>query len=147
MAATDLANANTFGKTGKFGETAADKARAAALRLSFSQTVERIERLLELETATLQQYRPVDFAEFNHRKSHALLELMRVLRAVGPESRDLKMREELERLSGKLKQNLATLEIHLKAVRQVCSLIATAIQTEESDGTYSSSIYRRYEQQ
>ena len=56
------------------------------------------------------------------------------------------MRGELERLRAKLQRNLATLEIHLKAVRQVCSLITRAIETEESDGTYSSSIYRRYEQ-
>ena len=68
------------------------------------------------------------------------------MRAVGAEARDPGMREELERLSGKLKRNLATLEIHLKAVREVCALISRAIQTEESDGTYSSAIHRRYEQ-
>jgi len=124
----------------------ADPARAAALREGFSQTIERIERLIDLETATLQQYRPIDFSEFNHRKSHALLELSRAMRALGTETRDPAMQEELERLSGKLKRNLATLEIHLKAVRQVCTLISRAIQTEESDGTYSSAIHRRYEQ-
>jgi hypothetical protein len=125
---------------------AADEARVAALRETFSQTVERIERLVDLETATLEQYRPVDFSEFNHRKTHALLELDRAMRALGTQARDARMRSELERLRDKLKRNLATLEIHLKAVRQVCSLIARAIETEESDGTYSSSIYRRYEQ-
>lgn len=125
---------------------AADEARIAALRETFSQTVERIERLVDLETATLEQYRPVDFSEFNHRKTHALLELDRAMRALGTQARDARMRSELERLRDKLKRNLATLEIHLKAVRQVCSLIARAIETEESDGTYSSSIYRRYEQ-
>ena len=123
-----------------------DPARAAAQRESFLQTIERIERLIELETAMLQQYRPIDFSEFNHRKSHALLELSRAMRAFSAETRDVGMREELERLSGKLRRNLATIEIHLKAVRQVCALIARAIQTEESDGTYSSMIHRRYEQ-
>jgi hypothetical protein len=126
--------------------TITDPARAAALREGFSQTIERIERLIDLETATLQQYRPIDFSEFNHRKSHALLELSRAMRALGAETHDPAMREELERLSGKLKRNLATLEIHLKAVRQVCTLISRAIQTAESDGTYSSAIHRRYEQ-
>lgn len=131
----------------RMGEPAAtDPARAAALREGFSQTIERIERLIDLETATLEQYRPIDFSEFNHRKSHALLELSRAMRAVGAEACDPGMREELERLSGKLKRNLATLEIHLKAVREVCALISRAIQTEESDGTYSSAIHRRYEQ-
>lgn len=125
---------------------AADQARVAALRDAFSQTVERIERLVDFETATLQQYRPIDFAEFNNRKSHALLELTRAMRAAGIDSQDARMRDELNRLSGKLKRNLATLEIHLKAVRQVCGLIARAIQTEESDGTYSSSIQRRYQE-
>jgi hypothetical protein len=144
MAMTDRSTGKTFAKA---ADSVADKARAVALRMNFSQTVERIERLLDLETAILQQYRPVDFAEFNHRKSHALLELTRALRSIGSESRDPQMREELERLSSKLKQNLATLEIHLRAVRQVCALIANAIQTEESDGTYSSSIHRRYQEQ
>jgi hypothetical protein len=144
MAMTDRSTGKTLAKA---ADSVADKARAVALRMNFSQTVERIERLLDLETAILQQYRPVDFAEFNHRKSHALLELTRALRSIGSESRDPQMREELERLSSKLKQNLATLEIHLRAVRQVCALIANAIQTEESDGTYSSSIHRRYQEQ
>ena len=131
---------------GVTGVLAADEARLAAVRETFSQTVERIERLVDLETATLEQYRPVDFSEFNHRKTHALLELDRAMRALGAQARDVRMRGELERLRDKLKRNLATLEIHLKAVRQVCSLIARAIETEESDGTYSSSIHRRYEQ-
>jgi succinylglutamate desuccinylase len=124
----------------------ADAARAQALREAFSQTVERIERLVDLETATLQQYRPIDFSEFNHRKSHAILELSRSIRALGSEAHGESARVELERLSGKLQRNLATLEIHLKAVRQVCSVISRAIQSEESDGTYSSTIHRRYEQ-
>ncbi len=124
----------------------ADEVRHAALRETFFQTVARIERLVDLETATLEQYRPVDFSEFNHRKTHALLELDRAMRALGAQARDARMRGELERLRAKLQRNLATLEIHLKAVRQVCSLITRAIETEESDGTYSSSIYRRYEQ-
>ena len=62
-----------------------DAARLQALREAFSQTVERIERLVDLETATLQQYRPIDFSEFNHRKSHAILELSRSIRALGSE--------------------------------------------------------------
>jgi hypothetical protein len=123
-----------------------DAARLQALREAFSQTVERIERLVDLETATLQQYRPIDFSEFNHRKSHAILELSRSIRALGSEAHGESARVELERLSGKLQRNLATLEIHLKAVRQVCAVISRAIQSEESDGTYSSSIHRRYEQ-
>jgi hypothetical protein len=131
----------------RIGDQAAmDATRVAALREGFAQTVERIERLIELETAALQQYRPIDFSEFNHRKSHALLELSRAMRAMNAEASDAGMRESLERLGAKLKRNLATLEIHLKAVRQVCALIARAIQTEESDGTYSSMIHRRYEQ-
>jgi hypothetical protein len=125
--------------------SAKDVARLEALREAFSQTVERIERLIELETVTLEQYRPIDFSEFNHRKSHAILELTRSIRALGSEAHEDRARRQLERLSGKLQRNLATLEIHLKAVRQVCAVISRAIQSEESDGTYSSSIHRRLE--
>ncbi len=132
---------------GRAGNAAvSDATRRQALREAFSQTVERIERLVDLETATLEQYRPIDFSEFNHRKSHAILELSRSIRALGSEAYDDNSRKKLERLSGKLERNLATLDIHLKAVRQVCAVISRAIQSEESDGTYSSSIHRRYEQ-
>jgi hypothetical protein len=121
---------------------ASDELRVAAAREAFARTIERIERLVELETVTLEQYKSVDYADFNHKKSHALLELSRAMRALGPSSHDRQILSELGRLRGKLEKNLAVLEIHLKAVRQVCALIARTIEDDDSDGTYSASISR-----
>jgi uncharacterized protein (UPF0335 family) len=119
---------------------ASDELRTTAAREAFARTIERIERLVELETATLQDYRPLDFADFNHKKSHALLELSRAMRALGPASHDSRTLTDLSRLRGKLEKNLAVLNIHLKAVRQVCALIARTIEDDDSDGTYTPSI-------
>ncbi len=49
------------------------------------------------------------------------------------------MVSDLERLRAKLEKNLAVLDIHLKAVRQVCALIARTIEENDSDGTYTAS--------
>ncbi len=121
---------------------ASDELRVAAAREAFARTIERIERLVELETVTLEQYKSVDYADFNHKKSHALLELSRAMRALGPRSHDRQILSELSRLRGKLEKNLAVLEIHLKAVRQVCALIARTIEDDDSDGTYTASVSR-----
>lgn len=121
---------------------ASDELRVAAAREAFARTIERIERLVELETVTLEQYKSVDYADFNHKKSHALLELSRAMRALGPRSHDRQILSELSRLRGKLEKNLAVLEIHLKAVRQVCALIARTIEDDNSDGTYTASVSR-----
>lgn len=119
----------------------ADELRVAAAREIFVKTIERIERLVDSETATLQRYKPIDFAEFNHKKSHALLELSRAMRTLGP-SYDSEILSDLTRLRGKLEKNLAVLDIHLKAVRQVCALIARTIEEDDFDGTYTASISR-----
>lgn len=121
---------------------APDELRVAAAGEAFARTIERIERLVEFETATLQQYKPIDFAEFNHKKSHALLELSRAMRALGSRSHDRQILSDLGRLRDKLEKNLAVLEIHLKAVRQVCALIARTIEDDDSDGTYTASVSR-----
>ncbi|HLH10391.1 MAG TPA: hypothetical protein VKV77_00770 [Methylovirgula sp.] len=116
-----------------------ERLRAAAARDAFARTIERIERLIELETESLQRYHPIDFAEFNHKKTHALLEFNRVIRALGQAQLDAEMVSDLERLRAKLEKNLAVLDIHLKAVRQVCALIARTIEENDSDGTYTAS--------
>lgn len=115
-----------------------DAPRIATAREAFARTIERTERLVELETAALQQYKPIDFADFNNKKSHALLELSRAMRALGP-SCEPRTLMDLGRLRSKLEKNLSVLEVHLKAVRQVCALIARTIEDDDSDGTYTAS--------
>lgn len=116
------------------------KPRLALLHASLVKSIERVEFIIDLETESLQQYQPIDLGGFNHQKSHGLLELTRAMRALGTASFDQQIMEDLMRLREKLERNLTTLDIHLKAVRQVSTLIARAIEDDNSDGTYSASI-------
>ena len=104
------------------------------------KTIERIISMIDLETESLRQYRPVDFATFDHQKSHALLELTRALRAMPRDSLDREIFAAIARLREKLETNLQALDVHLKAVRQVSALIARAIEDDDSDGTYTHTI-------
>ncbi|MGB8279259.1 MAG: hypothetical protein WCF20_15185 [Methylovirgula sp.] len=114
--------------------------RLGTLRENLAKTIVRVARIVDLETEMLRLYRPIDFATFNHQKSHGLLELTRAIRALTPDSFDREILQDLARLREKLEKNLAVLDIHLKAVRQVSALIARAIEDDNSDGTYSASI-------
>ena len=116
--------------------------RLVHLRESLAKTIARVERIVDLETETLQRCQPIDLGTFNHQKSHGLLELMRAMRTVGPILFDHQILQELAGLREKLEKNLVALDIHLKAVRQVSALITRAIEDDNSDGTYSASISR-----
>ncbi|MGO9132847.1 MAG: flagellar protein FlgN [Methylovirgula sp.] len=116
--------------------------RLAALRDALANTIERVGNIIDLETESLRQFQAIDLGNFNHQKSHGLLELTRAMRAIPPEALDREIAENLARLREKLERNLETLSIHLKAVRQVSALIARAIEDDNSDGTYSASLSR-----
>lgn len=120
--------------------------RLGTLRENLAKTIVRVARIIDLETEMLRLYRPIDLATFNHQKSHGLLELTRAMRALTPDSLDREILQDLARLREKLEKNLAVLDIHLKAVRQVSALIARAIEDDNSDGTYSASINRAVRQ-
>jgi hypothetical protein len=111
----------------------------AALSASFERAIERLEEVVEQETAALKARATIDLTDFNNRKSQGLLDLNRALR--GLDARGSKMA--MARLAGlraKLAINQAVLRMHLEAVREVTSVLADAIRDAESDGTYSPSI-------
>jgi len=118
----------------------ATEPRLVFLRDSLTKTIARVERIVETETEMLRRCEPIDLGAFNHQKSHGLLELTRAMRALGPAFFDQSILRDLARLREKLERNLDTLDIHLKAVRQISTLIARAIEDDNSDGTYSASI-------
>lgn len=122
------------------GLGSSDAPRLAKLREAVVVAIERVGRIIDVETEALRAYRPVDLAAFNHQKSHGLLDLTRALKALPPTAVDQAIVDDLRHLRDKLETNLKVLDIHLKAVRQVSALIARAIEDESSDGTYSMSI-------
>ncbi|WOJ88665.1 hypothetical protein RZS28_12670 [Methylocapsa polymorpha] len=123
----------------------ARKARSTVMLEAFVGAVERLERTLDRETEMLRQHQPIALHDFNHEKSHALLELSRTLsamRAIDPGAFECDAKEPLARLRLKLEGNLAILQTHLTAVGEIAAIIARAIQDHESDGTYTTMLNR-----
>ncbi|HUI20873.1 MAG TPA: hypothetical protein VLZ74_07490 [Methylocella sp.] len=106
----------------------------------FNNVIERLERLLEKETAMLIQQQPIALEDFNYKKRHGLLELSRAMdsmRSIHYRIFAHDPRAALARLRVKLESNLTILQTHLDAVGAIASIIACAIQEQESDGTYT----------
>ncbi len=98
--------------------------------------IERIEELLERETSALKNCAPLDFEDFNLRKSHALLELSRVYRSPSAQISE-SILQRLRDLQSKLTENRLLLEQHLTAMREIASIMMRNAEMAESDGTYS----------
>ena len=113
----------------------ADKAPAGLGLLL--EAVDRIERLVDAETAALKRFRALDLREFNDRKSRALLDLTRAVRALNGGRLDAGASARLKVLRGKLAANQAVLATHLKAAKEITTMVADTIRDSESDGTYS----------
>lgn len=104
------------------------------------RAIERLEEVVDQETAALKARARVDLADFNNRKSQGLLDLTRALRAHEGLTRDKAALARLAGLRARLDANRAVLKTHLDAVREVATVLADAIRDTESDGTYSPGI-------
>jgi hypothetical protein len=105
--------------------------------LPLERAIERLEEVVDQETAALRSRAGIDLADFNNRKSQGLLDLNRALRAHDGLAGDRAALARLAGLRAKLDANRAVLKTHLDAVREVASVLADAIRDAESDGTYS----------
>jgi hypothetical protein len=99
--------------------------------------LDRVEEVIDHETDALNQARDVDLAELARRKSHCLLELTRISRAVPRESVDRTVVDRLALLRGKLERNQDVLLVHLNAAQEISRVLTVALGEAESDGTYS----------
>ena len=106
---------------------------------NFMNAIERLERIIDKETALLMEHQPISFDDFNHKKRHSLLELSRALDAIHALGHrlDLAPNASLKRLRIKLQKNLSILQTHLNAAGAVATIIARTIHQHESDGTYT----------
>jgi hypothetical protein len=124
---------------------APESAEAAAARAAEVKTAsallhkaaERLEEIVEQETAALRSRKAVDFNDCNNRKSQGLLELSRALHMLRDGVPSDETKDALRRLRGKLDANRGVLQTHLDAVHEVAGIIADAIRNADSDGTYS----------
>ena len=105
--------------------------------VAFVSAIERLEQVIDLETKILHEHKSADLREFNHRKSHGLLELNRAIRALGDMASTEDVRLHLAGLRAKLEKNRSVLRTHLQAVREIAAIITRVIEEDDSDGTYS----------
>jgi hypothetical protein len=124
------------------GARTGDERIAAAFGV-IVKAAERLELVIDQETAALQARTGVDLKDFNDRKSLGLLELTRAMRHVEGVAPDQALHARLSRLRGKLEINQAALRTHLEAVREISAIVADAMRNAESDGTYTPSIRGR----
>ncbi len=101
------------------------------------KTIDKLEELIDEETAALKAHRSIDLRDYNNRKSQTLLDLTRLTRLVGPTTVDLEFKARLELIRQKLDINRRVIQMHLDAVREIAALVSGSIQEAESDGTYS----------
>ena len=104
------------------------------------RAIERVEQLIDQETLALRGHQLGALADFNHRKSHGLLELTRAIRTLGNAAVSESLQPRLLSLQAKLRENADALFLHLRAVQEVSALMTRAIRDGESDGTYSAAI-------
>lgn len=104
-------------------------------------SLQRLEEIIEQETAALRGRGPVDLKSFNDRKSQALLDLSRLLRHAKGAAPNPALEKRIGQIQSKLALNQAVLKIHLEAVREISTRLSDAIQEADSDGTYTPAIY------
>lgn len=111
-----------------------------ALGSAFVGCIDRLQQLMDRESEELKSGKPVDFDDFNARKTHALLEFMRASRNhAAPRSPAVEAK--LARLRDSLVENSSLLEQHLRAVREISGIMIRTIEMAESDGTYSNRFF------
>jgi hypothetical protein len=113
-------------------------AAAAALPI-----VERLVATVDAENRDLEQGRRVKYEAYSLSKNQGLLELNRLVPALGGATAARPLRDALNELHAKLEINRRALAVQLKACHAVSEIIARAIQDGQSDGTYTALAWRR----
>ncbi len=101
--------------------------------------IDRLEDLLDQETATLSRMSLDELKDFNRRKSLCLLDFTRAARPLTERAVDERLRERVRRLRESIDRNAAVLQTHLEAVREIAGTVAQSLHERESDGTYTES--------
>ena len=110
---------------------------AALAPALLKNAVDRLEAVIDQETAALTMRRAVDLNDFNDRKSHGFVELSRAMRHFEGAALDQSLVLCLTGLRTKLETNRAVLKMHLEAVKEVSTVVADAMRHADSDGTYA----------
>ena len=120
----------------------ADHPQKAGIDTMLMKSLDRLEETLDMETAALMARDLSSLDEFNRRKSQCLLEISRIVRTAEVHALDQKATKRLQDLQAKIEANQDILRRHMQAVQEVASIISNAIQSAESDSTYSANMNR-----
>jgi hypothetical protein len=104
--------------------------------------IERLIEAVESETQALQRPGPIDYRAHSQQKSQALLELSRLEPKLAGVKSQPGTRAALAKLIGRLEENQKLLHARLRAARTIAEVVSRAINEGQSDGTYSSQIWR-----
>jgi hypothetical protein len=104
--------------------------------------IDRLLKTVSEENEKLVNRRPIDYRDYNLRKSQGLLELSRLLPSVGSVKSNPSTTKALGTLVEALKINKYMLDVQLRAARRISEVIAKVIQDGQSDGTYSALSWR-----
>jgi hypothetical protein len=104
--------------------------------------VGRLRMAVGAENRDLTQRRAVDYRTHSARKSQGLLELNRLRLALATARTHPAARAALADLSAELDINRRLLHVQLRAAQTVSGILARAIRDGQSDGTYSSHVWR-----
>jgi hypothetical protein len=115
------------------------EARSLAMILP---VVGRLRMAVGAENRDLAQRRVVDYRTHSARKSQGLLELNRLRMALATARTHPAARAALADLLGELDINRRLLHVQLRAAQTVSGILARAIRDGQSDGTYSSHVWR-----
>jgi len=110
---------------------------------SIAAIIGRIEEAIESETASIRSDPKFDIQASNARKSRYLYEFNRAVKNLSARDLGEMQRDAILRLKDKLAVNEAVIRAHLSAVTEVASLIQSAIERAETDGTYSTNAFQR----
>jgi hypothetical protein len=104
--------------------------------------IERLIEAVESETRALKGPGPIDYRAHSQRKSQGLLELSRLEPTLAAVKSHPRAREALGQLINRLEDNQRLLHARLRAARTISEVVSRAIRDGQSDGTYSSQIWR-----
>jgi hypothetical protein len=104
--------------------------------------VQRLVATIDAENRDLEQGRRVPYEAYSLGKNQGLLELNRLVPALGGAPAAGPLGDALVELRAKLEINHRALAVQLKACHAVSEIIARAIQDGQSDGTYTALAWR-----
>jgi hypothetical protein len=120
-------------------DNGAAEARSLAMILP---VVGRLRMAVGVENKKLAQRGVIDYSTHSARKSQGLLELNRLRLALANARTHPAARAALADLLAELDINRRLLHVQLRAAKTVSEILARAIRDGQSDGTYSSHVWR-----